>query len=162
MTNLTLPQDISDQIDALEQYYQNYAAESARPEHQSRGLKRLGELFGGSSRFANDTMHTQFYEGVQARVAQLAAQIAALEPSEAAEAAGRAVAIVLNPIPQQDRDVAGWMRFAAEPLCQPLLPYLERERLQAIYDSYNRIYPKRLQFPAQVQLRKAMEQLLGR
>lgn len=154
-------QAVLDQIDDLARYYQDYSAESTRLENQATGLQRIGAFFSGSKRFSNDSMHTKFYEEVQDRVARLDRDIAALtDPAQAAEAAQRAVAVILNPIPEEERDVGGWMRFAAEPLCQPLLTYLERDTLQAIYDRYNRIYPKRLQFPTQVKLRKAMEQLL--
>ncbi|MGM9538107.1 MAG: hypothetical protein ACI3VN_07240 [Candidatus Onthomonas sp.] len=152
---------VLDQIDELAGYYQDYSEESTRLENQVTGLQRIGAFFSGSKRFSNDSMHTKFYEGVQARVPVLEASIAALpDRAEAAQAAERAVAIILDPIPEEDRDVGGWMRFAAEPLCQPLLVYLERDTLQAIYDRYNLVYPKRLQFPAQVKLRKAMEKLL--
>ena len=152
---------VLDQIDALARYYQDYSAESARLEHQATGLQRIGAIFSGSKRFSDDSMHTKFYEGVQARVTALEASIAALpDRAEAAQAAEQAVAVILDPIPEEERDVGGWMRFAAEPLCQPLLAHLTRDTLQAVYDRYNLVYPKRLQFPTQVKLRKAMEKLL--
>lgn len=161
MTETSPSQSVQAQIDALARYYQDYSAESTRQEHKATGLQKIGAWFSGSKRFSDDTMHTKFYEGVQAQVAQLEATLAALpDRSEAAQAAERAVSIVLDPIPEAERDVGGWMRFAAEPLCEPLLPYLSRAALQALYDRYNRFYPKRLQFPAQVKLRKAMERLL--
>lgn len=152
---------LSQLLDELAQYYQNYSAESTRQEAQASGLKQLGSWFVHSQRFSNDSMHTRFYEGVQKQVAQLESTLAAVDdPAQAAQAAQRAVEIMVDPIPETQRDVGGWMRFAAEPLCQPLLAYLTREALQQLYDRYNRSYPKRLQFPAQVKLRKAMEKLL--
>lgn len=161
MTETSPSQAVQEQIDALARYYQDYSAESTRQEHKTTGLQRIGEWFSGSKRFSDDTMHTKFYEGVQTQVSQLESALAALpDRSEAAQAAERAVSILLDPIPESERDVGGWMRFAAEPLCEPLLPYLNRETLQAVYDRYNWFYPKRLQFPAQVKLRKAMERLL--
>lgn len=153
---------VEEQIAALDAFYRDYAAESAREERKTTGLARIGEWFAGSKRFANDTMHTNFYEGVQARVAQLTETLDALsDAGAAARAAQAAIAIILNPIPEGERDVGGWMRFAAEPLCLPLLTYLPREVLEEQYRAYNRVYPKRLQFPAQVKLRKEMERLLG-
>lgn len=154
---------LSQLLDELAQYYQNYSAESTRQEAQASGLRQLGSWFIHSQRFSNDSMHTRFYEGVQKRVAQLVSTLDALDdPAPAAQAAARAIEIMVDPIPESQRDVGGWMRFAAEPLCQPLLTYLTREELQQLYDRYNRSYPKRLQFPAQVKLRKEMEKRLKR
>lgn len=160
----TLPaQVVLEQIEALCAYYQEYCKECARIERETSGIKRLGQWFSPASRFSNDSMHTKFYEGVQARVDELDRALAALSDSgQRAEAAQQAISVILHPIPESERDVAGWMRFAAEPLCLPLLTYLPPDTLRELYEQYNRVYPKRLQFPAQVKLRKEMERLLKR
>lgn len=161
MTETASYGSVEEQIEALGTFYRDYAEKSAREESKTTGLARIGEWFAGSRRFANDTMHTKFYEGVQERVARLTEALAELSDTQAAaRGAQAAVAIILNPIPEEERDVGGWMRFAAEPLCLPLLVYLPREVLEEQYRAYNRIYPKRLQFPTQVKLRKEMERLL--
>lgn len=149
------------QIDALAQFYQDYSAESTRLEREHSGLRQIGEWFVGSTRFSNDSMHTKFYEAAQARISALAQAVSALtDPEEARRAALAAIDIIFDPVEESERDVGAWMRFAAEPLCQPFLAYLDLESLSTLYERYNKIYPKRLQFPNQVKLRKAMEQLL--
>lgn len=154
-------QAVLDQIDGLAHFYQDYSAESARLEHQHTGIRRLGELFSGANKFSNDSMHAKFYEDVQARVTELDQSISALtDPQEACSAAWAAIDVIFQPVPEAERDAGAWMRFAAEPLCQPFLAYLDRPHLSGLYERYNKIYPKRLQFPNQVKLRKAMEQLL--
>lgn len=153
-------QALQAQLDALACYYQSYTTESTQQEAETKGLRQLGSWFVHSQRFSNDSMHQKFYNGVKAQVEQLDAALAALPAQEAAQGADQAISILLQFIPESQRDVGGWMRFAAEPLCQPLLAYLTRDALQALYDRYNQFYPKRLQFPAQVKLRREMERLL--
>lgn len=161
MAEIQVHADVQTQLDDLARFYRDYSAESTRLEHQHTGIQRIGEWFSGANKFANDTMHSKFYDEVQARVTALEKAIAALpDPAEADQAAQRAIAILFDPVEESQRDVGDWMRFAAEPLLQPLLPYLDREALQALYDRYNWYYPKRLQFPTQKKLRKAMEALL--
>lgn len=152
---------VQEQIRALAQFYRTYSAESARQERERRsGLGWLGEFFSSDRRFSNDEMHTRFYEEVRARIQALAEAIGALPETEARQAAMQAVDILFDPVKPDERDTAGWMRFAAEPLCGPLLRYLDRPTLEALYRRYNEVYPKRLQFPAQVRLRREMERLL--
>lgn len=154
-------QAVQAQIDALARFYQDYSAESSRLEHAHTGLRQIGDWFTGASRFSNDSMHTKFYEDAQARITQLDRAVSALESQEEARrAALAAIDIIFDPVEESERDVGDWMRFAAEPLCQPFLTYLDRDSLRGLYERYNQIYPKRLQFPNQVKLRKAMEALL--
>lgn len=154
-------QAVPEQLEALSAYYRDYTVESTQQEAEAKGLKQLGSWFVHSQRFSNDSMHQKFYQGVQVRVQALDKALAALSsPQEAGAAAEQALSILLQFIPESQRDVGGWMRFAAEPLCQPLLAYLPSDALQALYDRYNQFYPKRLQFPAQVKLRREMERLL--
>ena len=51
--------------------------------------------------------------------------------------------------------------IAAEPLCAPLLPLLDRDALARRREEMLRITPRRLMFPRQLALLEEMDRLLG-
>lgn len=148
------------QIDALAAFYQSYLNECQKYIQAHSGLEHVGEWIFGNHKFAEDRMHTDFHAGVKKKVAELNDALSQTDPGTAQQYALKALYIIVDPIEESERDESGWMRFATEPVSQPLLSYLDADSLNAFLDRYNDAYPKRLQFPNQKKYRKAMETLL--
>lgn len=153
-------QALKGQIQALAQFYQDYNTECEQYIKEHSGLEHVGEWIFGNNKFAEDRMHTDFHEGVKKRVAELNEALSQADPGTAQQYALEALAIIVDPIEEDQRHEGGWMRFATETISEPLLVYLDCEHLKVFLDRYNHFYPKRLQFPNQVKYRKAMEALL--
>lgn len=120
----------------------------------------INRWFTGSNKVDQSEIHKQFYDAVEKRCALLDGCLGQLPPEEARPIAAEAVSIVLDPVPDSMRDAGGWVRLAAEPLCEPLLKYLSREELEAIRAKYLDVYPKRMMFASQKKLLKAMDGML--
>lgn len=150
-------------LENLEAFYQTYQQSSRKLEAEESGASVFGGWFGGGRGIVNDKMHMEFYNAVQKRCELLTTSLTAGEeadPGAVHEIASRAVALILCPVPDRFRDVGGWMRFAAEPLCAPLLRWLSREELTAIRSLYVDTYPKRRMFQPQKELLAEMDRLL--
>lgn len=148
----------------LAAFYETYQKSSSKLEAEESGASIFGGWFGGGRGIVNDRMHMEFYNAVEKRRDLLVTCLESVElehPDDAHRLAKQAVDLILRPIPDRFRDVGGWMRFAAEPLCAPLLKWLSREELTAIRSLYLDTYPKRKMFQPQKELLKTMDELLG-
>lgn len=146
--------------DNLAAFYQKYEAASLKLEMEESNPSKISGWFLGNRAVANNKIHQQFYDSVQKRCGLLCDSLTAVAPADpefARQIAAQAVAVILNPIPDELRDVGGWMRFAAEPLSAPLFKWLSREDLAAIREKYLDIYPKRKMFKTQKALLKEID-----
>lgn len=151
-------------LENLAAFYETYQKASEKLEAEETGVSIFGGWFGGGRGIVNDRMHMEFYNAVEKRRDLLVTSLNSVQqeaPAEAHRLAKAAVDIILRPIPDRFRDVGGWMRFAAEPLCEPLLKWLSREELTAIRKLYVDTYPKRKMFRTQKDLLKTMDALLA-
>lgn len=148
-------------VENMRVFYEKYRKSSAdlMQEDMKTG-SWISRWFTGSSKYDDSALHQQFYEAVDKRCKLLDGYLSELSTEEAQPLASQAVAIVLDPVPDSMRSAGGWMRFAAEPLCAPLLKYLPREELREIRANYVDVYPKRKMFDTQKALLRQMDELL--
>lgn len=150
-------------VENLTAFYEVYEHSSRKLEAEESGASVFGGWFGGGRGIVNDKMHMEFYQAVEKRRDLLVTSLTAGEASHSEQVhalAKQAVDLILRPVPDQFRDVGGWMRFAAEPLCAPLLKWLSREELTVIRKLYVETYPKRKMFKPQKELLAEMDRLL--
>lgn len=164
MANVNAAATAEKLVENLAAFYETYRKASEKLEAEESGASVFGGWFGGGRGIVNDRMHMEFYQAVEKRCDLLVTSLQSVEqqePETAHRLAKAAVDIILRPIPDKFRDVGGWMRFAAEPLCAPLLRWLTREELTAIRALYVDTYPKRKMFQPQKELLRTMDELLG-
>lgn len=150
-------------VENLTALYDTYQKAADKLVAEESGASVFGGWFGGGRGIINDKTHMEFYNAVEKRCDLLVTALTNAEreePETVHRLAKQAVDLILHPIPDKFRDVGGWMRFAAEPLCGELLHWLTREELTAIRRLYVETYPKRKMFKPQKELLKRMDELL--
>ena len=154
--------DVTALRDRLEDHYRAYAFEYLTRPPQAKGFARLFRRW-----FTYNAQDIQpgdkaFLDGTEALIGELAAAVAALSPEEGGKAAAeQAVALMTGEKPEGIPNGRRLYLVAAEALCAPLLPLLDREALERRRETMLKITPKRLMFPRQLELLAEMERLLG-
>lgn len=148
-------------VDNMTVFYDKYEKSSSDLARENiKSGSWISRWFTGTDKLHNSEIHKQFYDAVETRCTLLDGYLAQLTPEEAQPLAARAVAIVLDPVPDSMRNAGGWMRLAAEPLCAPLLKYLSKGEIVALRAKYVDVYPKRRMFDTQKALLREMERLI--
>ena len=109
-------------------------------------------LFGMGDDPKKDPCHMSFYEELAAAVKEIAASA-----PEADEACGAVQAILKAAREKKCPSMARWMLEAIHGLSQPLLPLLTAEQKRELRDWYDENLPRRLRFPVQKDVYKAMK-----
>ena len=140
----------------LEDHLSAYARGTAGQPPQPKGFARLFRRWFSYNAQDIEPVHKDFLEGTEALVNQLAAAVAELSAEE--EDRGKALAeqAVRSLLAEKSEALP-----AAEPLCAPLLPLLDRDALARQREEMLRITPRRLMFPRQLALLEEMDRLLG-
>ena len=155
--------DVTALGERLEDHYREYAFGTLSQPPRPKGFARLFRRW-----FTYNAQDIQpgdkaFLDGTEALIGELAAAVAALSPEEAEggkAAAERAVALMTGEKPENIPNSRRLYLIAAEALCAPLLPLLDREALVRQRDAMVKVTPKRLMFPRQLELLEEMERLL--
>ena len=155
--------DVTALRDRLEDHFRAYAFEYLTRPPQAKGFARLFRRWFTYNDQDIEPVHKAFLDGTEALAKELAAAVSALGPEEAAgrTAAERAVALMLGEKPQGIPNDRRLYLIAAEALCAPLLPLLDREALARRREAMLAATPKRLMFPNQLALLQELERLLG-
>lgn len=159
---MSLP-EVTALADRLEAVLRDYALGPLGAPPQPKGFARLFRRWFTYNAQDIEPIHKAFLEETEALVGELAAGLAALPAREAAEGraeAERAVAAMLAAKPAEIPNDRRLYLVAAEALCAPLLPLLDREALARRREEMLRVTPKRLMFPRQRELLAEMERLL--
>ena len=143
----------------LEELYRRYLEESEALFRKGTGFLHAIRSVLGTNTIKSSGIHRKFYDAVEAQVAQLTER---LEESPDPLLADRAARLLLEDRPKgQDVTQYGWLS-AAQTLALPLLPYVSRDTLEELRDSYCAAHPKRDRLPKPVELIETMEGLLAR
>lgn len=148
----------------LEDHLSAYARGTVGQPPQAKGFARLFRRWFSYNAQDIEPVHKDFLEGTEALVNQLAAAVAELSAEE--EDRGKALAeqAVRSLLAEKSEALPNDRRLyliAAEPLCAPLLPLLDRDALARRREEMLRITPRRLMFPRQLALLEEMDRLLG-
>lgn len=157
--------DVTALAERLEAHYRDYALGPLGEPPKPKGFARLFRRWFTYNAQDIEPVHKDFLDGTQGLVRELAEAVAALPPAEAAEGrrtAERAVEGMLGEKPQGIPNDRVLYLVAAEGLCAPLLPLLDREGLVRQRDGMLARTPKRLMFPRQLELLEEMERLLDK
>lgn len=166
MKQQSLTSQIETQVDAISRFYANHIQKSAELEQENTSgtfAQRISGWFMGNKRTQDAPIHQNFLPIVEKLVGKLNDLLAQVEePAVAAKYAMQAVDIIVDPVPDDLRDTGGWVRFAAEVLCQPLLVYLTHDQLLTLQQRYLRYYNVNRFFPNQKAFYKALTSLLSK
>ena len=157
--------DVTALRDRLEAHYRDYALGPLGQPPQPKGFARLFRRWFTYNDQDIEPVHKEFLDGTEALTKELAAAVAALAPEEAEggrAAAEQAAALMLGEKPQGIPNDRRLYLIAAEALCAPLLPLLDREALVRRREAMLETTPKRLMFPKQLELLEEMERLIGK
>ena len=148
----------------LEDHLSAYARGTVGQPPQAKGFARLFRRWFSYNAQDIEPVHKDFLEGTEALVNQLAAAVAELSAEE--EDRGKALAeqAVRSLLAEKSEALPNDRRLyliAAEPLCAPLLPRLDRDALSRRREEMLRITPRRLMVPRQLALLEEMDRLLG-
>lgn len=155
--------DVTALRDRLEDHYRAYAFEYLTRPPQAKGFARLFRRWLAYNAQDIQPADKEFLDGAESLARELAGAAAALPPEEAEggrEAAEQAVALMLGEKPQDMPNDRRLYLIAAEALCAPLLPLLDREALARQRETMLKNTPKRLMFPKQLELLAEMDRLL--
>ncbi len=155
--------DVTALGDRLEDHYRAYAFEYLTRPPQAKGFARLFRRWFTYNAQDIQPADRDFLEGAEKLARELADAVAALPPEEAErgrETAERAAALMLGEKPPDMPNDRRLYLIAAEALCAPLLPLLDREALARQREAMLKNPPKRLMFPKQLELLTDMERLL--
>lgn len=156
--------DVTALTERLEAHYRDYAFGPPGQQPQAKGFARLFRRWFTYNAQEIAPADKDFLEGAETLAGELAAAAADLAPEEAEagrEAARRAVALMLGVKPEGIPNGRRLYLVAAEALCAPLLPLLDRADLARQRDDMIKATPKRLMFPRQLELLEEMERLIG-
>lgn len=154
--------DVTALADRLEAHWRDYAF--GAPDRPPKGFARLFRRWISYNAQEIQPADKAFLEGAETLTGELAAAVAALSPEEAEQgraAAEQAVALMLEEKPQGIPNDRRLYLVAAEALCAPLLPLLDREALVRRREAMLKATPKRLMFPRQRELLEEMERRIG-
>lgn len=139
----------------LEALLNQYKEDSSKLYREKTGIKSaLSTSLGGDNEILRDPMHQEFYDNVQKQVEALAAEG---DP----EACTEAFRLLMAEKKKGNNLVQYNWLLAAETLAVPLVPFVPKEILQPICESYGSRIPKRDRLPKQEELYEAMCRQLG-
>ena len=156
--------DVTARLEALEEHYRAYVLAYREQPPKPKGFGKLFRRWFTYNAQETEPVHREFLEGAEALTKELAEAVAALpeeDKAPGAEAADRALSLMLGEKPSDLPNERRLYLIAAEALAAPLLPLTDREQLTRQRERMLALTPKRLMFPKQLELLEEMERLLG-
>ena len=156
--------DVNARLEALEEHYRAYVRAYREQPPKPKGFGKLFRRWFTYNAQEIEPVHQAFMEGAETLARELAEAVAALpeeDKAAGAEAADRALSLMLGEKPEDLPNERRLYLVAAEGLAAPLLPLLDREKLAQQRDRMLALTPKRFMFPRQRELLAEMERLLG-
>ena len=156
--------DVTARLEALEEHYRTYTRGNRDQPPKPKGFGKLFRRWFTYNAQEIEPVHQQYLEGAEALTKELAEAVAALPDEDraaGAEAADRALSLMLGEKPEDLPNERRLYLIAAEALAAPLLPLLDREKLARQRERMLALTPKRFMFPKQLELLAEMERLLG-
>ena len=155
---------VSARLEALEEHYRAYIRAYREQPPKPKGFGKLFRRWFTYNAQEIEPVHQQYLEGAEALTKELAEAVAALPDEDraaGAEAADRALSLMLGAKPEDLPNERRLYLIAAEALAAPLLSLTDRDRLARQRDQMLALTPKRFMFPKQLELLAEMERLLG-
>lgn len=133
----------------------------------AKGTKRSGKFSSsmahwvGGSHVSNDRegLCEKFLADVQGHLELFGIALEGVSEAEAAEAAGIAADIMLQPCPPRSDATTDLMKRAMVGQAKPLLPYLTREKLEELQERLKKSYSRWQRLPVEQEMIKEMERL---
>lgn len=146
--------------DKLQESYDGFA-EAVEKEESKRDVGSFFQkLVGGFGTTRTDLLCDDFLEEVQKQMPVLQSALEDAEPADAAETCGVVADIMLRPVGDKLNSATGLMKRALVSQFLPLLPYLNRDKLEEVHARITGAYRKYDRLPVEEQLIRAMEQRL--
>ena len=131
----------------LMEIYQDYLTKAVK-------IRKKASPFAGIFGMGDDPRkhpcHEEFYEAVETWVKDFS-------PSDPAETFKVVEYILQAAVAHENNRDVYWFLYAAHALTMPLIPALNPEDRQTLAEWYNQTYPRRVRFPVQNQVLKALK-----
>lgn len=133
----------------------------------AKGSKRSGKfgssmahwVGGGHVTTDREGLCEKFLADVQGHLELFGIALEGVSEAEAAEAAGIAADIMLQPCPPRSDATTDLMKRAMVGQAKPLLPYLTREKLEELQERLKKAYGRWQRLPIEQEMIKEMERL---